>query len=73
MPDISMCANKECKKRFECTRFMAVPSEYAQPYIKPSEKKCVHFWDIKESPYPINEQLIKEKIKLIIALGSSKG
>jgi hypothetical protein len=28
MPDISMCRTKECPKRFDCVRAMAVPSTY---------------------------------------------
>ncbi len=49
MPDISMCMNKECKKRKKCYRFMAIPCEY-QSYAtfkcKKSTINCDHFMEI---------------------------
>ena len=32
MPDISMCPNPKCRKRFRCYRFMAVPDDW-QSYM----------------------------------------
>lgn len=47
MPDISMCLNEECPMRFECYRFTATPSPYAQRYadFKPNKNgNCDDFW-----------------------------
>ena len=32
MPDITMCLNEDCAKRFECHRFTAVPKVQNQSY-----------------------------------------
>lgn len=37
MPDITMCANDECRRRSECYRYMAAPNPWRQAY---SEFKC---------------------------------
>lgn len=34
MPDISMCANKECPLKKTCYRYNATPSEFRQSYAK---------------------------------------
>jgi hypothetical protein len=50
MPDISMCSNTDCDKRFQCYRHSAsgtVGSDW-QAYMdfKPDEKgECEDFWD----------------------------
>lgn len=46
MPDISMCVNKECKVKFNCYRFIAIPHEYWQSYSefnKELNNDCEHF------------------------------
>lgn len=62
MPDISMCANKECPSANKCYRFMVKPTEYRQAYMefKPdSTGKCEAYsewtegWIRNELP-PIN-------------------
>ncbi len=48
MPDIMMCANKECPERKQCYRYMAIPSEYRQAYaaLQPDESgRCESFLD----------------------------
>lgn len=48
MPDISMCRNEKCKKKFRCYRFMAIPNTvqlYAQ--YEPIDGKCDRFWPIE--------------------------
>ena len=47
MPDISMCANKKCKKRKQCHRYTATPDEYWQAYADFTEP-CEHFWPNKD-------------------------
>lgn len=51
MPDISMCANKQCPSREQCYRFTAAPSTF-QSYMKfevaNGDNKCDYFWDNKE-------------------------
>ena len=52
MPDITMCANKNCGMRDDCYRYKATPSEY-QSYamFKPDRGGCAEFlplWDKKE-------------------------
>lgn len=32
MPDITMCANKECPLKDSCYRFTAIPNNYRQSY-----------------------------------------
>ncbi len=48
MPDISMCANEECKFKTKCYRYRAVPDVVWQAYadFKPIDGKCVDFWEI---------------------------
>jgi hypothetical protein len=50
MADISMCLNKECKKRRQCYRFTAPANESWQTYadFEPDENgECEYFWDNK--------------------------
>lgn len=48
MPDISMCANKDCPLKENCYRFTAKPSEY-QSYVEfqidDESGECSGFWD----------------------------
>lgn len=48
MPDISMCANKNCPLKNKCYRFLAIPDPLWQSYIdfKPVNGVCDGFWDI---------------------------
>lgn len=54
MPDISMCANKECPSRASCYRHQASgtrPSDYQSMMDfkpEPGEDKCESFWDKAE-------------------------
>ena len=46
MPDITMCKDVECSKKYKSYRFMAIPSEYRQAYFvgTPREgKECEYF------------------------------
>lgn len=46
MPDISMCANRECPLRETCYRYVAKPNEYRQSYAKfepTNETSCEHY------------------------------
>ncbi len=48
MPDYSLCANEECKKKTECCRYLGVPSQF-QSYVRVTgEGPCEVFWDVKE-------------------------
>lgn len=50
MPDLSMCDDKECPKRKECYRYMAIPNEYRQSYFADSPRKgdgCDEFIKIR--------------------------
>jgi hypothetical protein len=52
MPDITMCVNESCKKRFVCYRFMAEPDR-VQSYalFKPGENGiCEYFLNILDYP-----------------------
>jgi hypothetical protein len=59
MPDISMCANKECPSNDSCLRFVSKPNPYYQSYadFKPdaSKKKCSYY--IKNI---VKKQVVKE-------------
>ena len=46
MPDISMCANEMCKRRSECYRYTATPSDY-QSYMEFDDNDCEYFCDNK--------------------------
>lgn len=49
MPDISMCQNKDCPKRKQCHRFMAMPNGLRPSYMgfKPDDKgECEYFWPL---------------------------
>lgn len=49
MPDITMCVNDDCPSKFECYRYMAVPSELRQSYAAfehGKSDKCGHFQPI---------------------------
>lgn len=53
MPDITMCANSECKKRFKCYRSPASGTQGSdyQSYsmFAPDDKgECKDFWDRSE-------------------------
>jgi len=49
MCDITLCTNKDCVKKNECYRFMAIPNEFQlyNPFI---EMPCKHFMHIKGRP-----------------------
>jgi hypothetical protein len=55
MPDISMCAVKDCPKSRECYRHResgTKPNEYRQSYfMRPDDYKgpCEHFWPTHEN------------------------
>lgn len=49
MPDITMCAGKDCTLKETCYRHTATPSEYHQSYfLNPpiKEDKCDHYWEM---------------------------
>lgn len=64
MPDISMCYNINCKKRFSCYRYIVKPDEYWQSYAyfnKDSQDKCHYYHKAKfkvskDIVYNIDEQ-----------------
>lgn len=47
MPDIALCRSKQCPRRLECYRYMAVPKEPHQAYQWRDHKDCESFWVIK--------------------------
>lgn len=53
MPDISMCANKDCTLRMGCYRYRAVPNPYRQSFGGFSEP-CKHFWPLEEASTKLN-------------------
>ena len=67
MPDISMCANKECTLRMSCFRYRAVPNPWRQSYMEFTAEGCEHFWDIKNATTLMNNietlKLIEENMK----------
>lgn len=50
MPDIAMCKNKTCTKKYNCYRYMATPSPENQYYFKTSpndnNEHCHYFMGI---------------------------
>jgi hypothetical protein len=61
MPDISMCANKECALRMECYRYRAVPNPYRQswsnfsPTIFEGMALCCDYqWPLKDATTKLN-------------------
>lgn len=55
MPNISMCANTNCPKRYTCYRYMVKSNPYWQSYsnFKLDEQgKCDAYWDTKEYKVP---------------------
>jgi hypothetical protein len=50
MPDITMCKNESCEKRYDCYRYMVKPSKYMQSYSYFENnfvgKSCQMFWEI---------------------------
>lgn len=48
MPDITMCANKDCVVKERCYRYMAIPSHYQSVAIFQPNKNdlCDYFWSI---------------------------
>lgn len=61
MPDISLCANKECPSYSKCYRAQAVPNEFRQAYgmFRPKEGKdsCRYFWPLELVKGEPSEQL----------------
>lgn len=49
MPDISMCRNKECKKKYDCYRYMAVPNPWRQSFASFTHEDCEYFWPLKDA------------------------
>lgn len=46
MPDISMCHNEECRKRFHCYRYLAKPDEWQSysSFVSDSDtKRCEYY------------------------------
>ena len=55
LPDITMCADKECPLSKQCYRFTAEPNEFRQSYFSVSprdESGCSYFWK-NENETPI--------------------
>ena len=48
MPDITMCLGDGCKKKQDCYRFKAIPSEYQCYFSAPVSDTgvCEHFWEL---------------------------
>lgn len=47
MPDIAMCADKDCPSRETCHRFTAKPDEMLQTYgdfRRGDRERCDHYW-----------------------------
>lgn len=49
MPDISMCRNNACEKRYECYRYMAVPNPYRQSIASFTHEDCKYFWPLEHA------------------------
>lgn len=49
MPDISMCRNMKCEKRYECYRYMAMPNPYWQSFASFDNEECTYFWPLKDA------------------------
>lgn len=46
MPDITMCANKDCPIKETCYRFKAIPSEFRQSWNNFNyDKGCEYYWE----------------------------
>lgn len=43
MPDISMCENEDCERRYKCLRYTATPWRYGQCYAEFEEEDCDSF------------------------------
>jgi hypothetical protein len=66
MPDISMCANYMCKKRFECFRYIATPSDmqsYFRPDMEEDNDGCKYFNGHKCIITPEREQTLDQQRK----------
>lgn len=61
MPDISMCANKECELKETCYRYRAIPSRYLQSYADFQYEKDNCLIPIKLRPVLEMEQIENEK------------
>lgn len=51
-PDISMCMNEECPKKYTCYRYTSKPDEMQSYFVdmKPDEKgDCEYYWDVSAS------------------------
>lgn len=58
MPDITMCANKDCSVRELCYRYRAIPSDYQSISIfEPDDNGlCKYFWQtMNEKVRPLVE------------------
>ena len=55
MPDITMCCNKNCKKRKSCYRFIAKPNELYQAYFEPKENECEYYLEYKPESHEEKE------------------
>ena len=63
MPDISMCSNTKCEKRYECYRYRAIPSYWqsSSPF-----SRCVapeYVMMIESNKYPEKMLVPIEEIK----------
>ena len=45
MPDITMCLNEVCKKKYDCYRYMAIPNNF-QSMCCFNAENCEHFYKI---------------------------
>ena len=63
MPDYAMCVNSSCPRRYECARYMMIPSSF-QSYMGRDPDTCESFWDVKDCGYPLISVEGMEKIEV---------
>lgn len=66
MPDIAMCADKECPSRSQCHRWLAWPSAMRQSYgcfeRSKNADRCANFWPARpgdRTPEEAERDLVK--------------
>ena len=65
MPDITMCLEHQCNRKFECFRYCAIPNEFRQSYFMDDPRNDDGSCDDHLEIYPDSRSIKPEVAELI--------
>ena len=73
MPDITMCINEGCDKKYFCYRYMTQPSLFQSvSNFGLYKDECDYFWKIQDSSR-LSKKKIAEKEEILSSLKRKRG